>query len=125
LASTGYRFMRYYTGKPAYVAKGPPELILRLIGPILMLSTVGVFSSGIVLLFAGPNRRDPWMMVHKVTFIVWLVFMGLHVLGHLPAVARALGIGRKGQEQLAGVASGTMGRWMAIAGALIAGLVLA
>jgi hypothetical protein len=125
MASTGYRFMRYYTGNPAYAAKGPPELILRLIGPIVMLSTVGVFATGIVLLFVGPTQRNPWLMLHKLTFIVWVVFMSLHVLGHLPAVARALGLGRSGQEQLAGAAPGAMGRWIAIVGALVAGLVLA
>ena len=125
MASTGYRFVRYYTGTPAYVAKGPPELILRLIGPIVVLTTVVVFVTGVVLLILGPSHRDPWLMLHKVSFIVWVVFMSLHVLGHLPAVARALGIGRRGQEQLAGAAPGGVGRWIAIAGALVAGLVLA
>jgi hypothetical protein len=125
MASTGYRFIRYYTGNAAYTAKGPPELILRLIGPIVVLSTVGVFATGVALLIAGPNHRNPWLLLHKATFILWLVFMGLHVLGHLPAVARAVGIGRKGQEQLAGAAPGAAGRWIAIAGALVAGLVLA
>jgi hypothetical protein len=125
MASTGYRFMRYYTGESAYRAKGPPELILRLIGPIVVLTTVVVFVTGVVLLFTGPSHRDPWLMLHKVSFIVWVVFMSLHVLGHLPAVGRAVGIGRTGHEQLAGAAPGTMGRRIAIAGALVAGLVLA
>jgi hypothetical protein len=64
-------------------------------------------------------------MLHKVSFILWVVFMSLHVLGHLPAVARALGIGPTRQEQLAEATPGAMGRWIAIAGALVAGLVLA
>ncbi len=125
MASTGYRFMRYYTGNATYVAKGPPEVILRLIGPIVVLSTAGVFATGIALLITGPDHRDPWLLLHKVTFIGWLVFMSLHVLGHLPAVARALGFGPRGREQLAGAAPGRAGRWIAIAGALVAGLVLA
>ena len=125
MASTGYRMIRYYTGDAAYRTKGPPELILRLIGPIVVLTTVVVFVTGVVLLFAGPSHRDPWLMLHKVSFIVWVVFMSLHVLGHLPAVTRALGIGRTGQEQLAGATPGATGRWIAIAGALVAGLVLA
>jgi len=125
MASTGYRMIRYYTGDAAYRAKGPPELILRLIGPIVVLTTVVVFVTGVVLLFAGPSHRDPWLMLHKVSFIVWVVFMSLHVLGHLPAVTRALGIGRTGQEQLAGATPGATGHWIAIAGALVAGLVLA
>jgi hypothetical protein len=125
MASTGYRFARYYTGNREYRRKGPPELILRLIGPLVVLSTVGVFATGIALLVVGPNHRNPWLLLHKATFVVWLLFMGLHVLGHLPAVVRALGIGRRGDEQLAGAASGAIGRWIAITGAVAAGLVLA
>jgi hypothetical protein len=56
---------------------------------------------------------------------VWLVFMALHVLGHLAALARALGIGAEGAEQRAGAAPGTVGRWIALGGALVGGLVLA
>jgi len=125
MASTGYRFVRYYTGNPEYVRKGPPELILRLIGPIVVLTTVVVFLTGVVLLFVGPQHRDPWLMLHKVSFIAWLVFMSLHVLEHLPAVARGFGIGRRGEEQLARAAPGAPGRWIALTGALVAGLVLA
>jgi hypothetical protein len=54
-----------------------------------------------------------------------VVFMSLHVLAHLPAGGRALGIGRRGQEQLAHAAPGAAGRWIALTGALVAGLVLA
>jgi hypothetical protein len=125
MASTGYRFLRYYTGNVEYRRKGPPETFLRVIGPIVVLSTVAVFATGVVLLILGPSHRDPWVELHKLTFIVWVVFMSLHVLLHLPAVARSLGIGREGREQLAGAAPGAAGRWIAIAGALVAGLVLA
>jgi uncharacterized membrane protein len=125
MASTGYRFIRYYTGNPAYRQKGPPEVVLRVIGPIVMLTTVAVFATGVVLLILGPSHRNPWVELHKVTFIVWVVFMSLHVLIHLPAVGRALGIGREGQEQLAGASPGAAGRWIAISGALVAGIVLA
>ena len=100
MASTGYRFIRYYTGDAEYRRKGPPELILRLIGPLVVLSTVAVFVTGVALLIVGPSHRDPWLLLHKVSFIAWLVFMSLHILGHLPAVGRALGIGRHGHERL-------------------------
>jgi hypothetical protein len=125
MASTGYRFICYYTGDAEYRRKGPPELILRLLGPVVVLTTVVVFATGIALLIAGPQHRSPWLPLHKVSFIAWLVFMALHVLGHLPAVARALGIGGRGQEQRANAASGAAGRWIALSGALVAGLVLA
>jgi hypothetical protein len=124
IASTGYRFVRYYTHQDAYRRKGPPEPVMRLIGPLVVISTVIVFASGVVLLFYGPSRRGSWVEIHKVSFIVWLVFMGLHVLGHLqhlPASVRAA----RSQPDLAGPALGSAGRWITIAGALVAGAVLA
>jgi len=45
LASTGYRFWRYYTGDSQYRRAGPPELFLRLIAPIVVISTVAVFAT--------------------------------------------------------------------------------
>lgn len=125
MASTGYRFVRYYTRHAEYLRKGPPELALRLIAPLVVMSTVGVFVTGIALLIAGPGHRSPWLLLHKVTFIIWIVFTSLHILGHLPAVARALGIGGRGRAQRAGAASGEVGRWIALTGALVGGLVLA
>ena len=106
MASTGYRFIRYYTGNSAYVAKGPPELILRLIGPIVMLFHGRQCSPrGIALLFAGPSHRDPWLLLHKVTFIVWVVFMSLHVARASTGGGRALGIGRQAAGAVGGSGS--------------------
>jgi hypothetical protein len=127
MASTGYRFVRYYTGNVAYRRKGPPELPMRLIAPIVVVSTVAVFITGIVLMFEGPGHRDPWMELHKVSFIVWVVFVSLHVLGHLPAVGRALGIGggERTRADVLGSSAGSTGRWIALASAVVAGVVLA
>jgi hypothetical protein len=125
MASTGYRFVRYYTHDAEYRRKGPPEIVLRLIAPLVVISTVGVFVTGIVLLIVGPAHRDPWLLLHKVTFIVWIVFTSLHILGHLPSVGRALGIGGRGQAQHLGAAGGATGRWIVLSGALVGGLVLA
>ena len=125
LASTGYRFVRYYMHNADYRRKGPPEIALRLIAPIVVLSTIGVFATGIGLLIVGPADRNPMLLLHKVTFIVWVVFIRLHILGHLPALARALGVGGGHEAQPAGATPGTAGRWIALAGAMVAGLVLA
>ena len=124
MASTGYRFARYYTRDPAYRRKGPPELVMRLIAPMVVVTTIAVFASGIVLLFLGPAHRGPWVSIHKVTFIVWIVFTGLHVLGHLPGLPAQLRIGRP-KNPLAEVSPGGAGRWIALAGALVGGVVLA
>ena len=125
MASTGYRFVRYYTRNAEYRRKGPPEIALRVMAPIVVLSTVGVFVTGIGLLIVGPTDRNPMLLLHKVTFIVWVVFMSLHVLGHLPAVARALGLGARTETQRVGGTPGTAGRWIALTGAMVGGLVLA
>lgn len=125
MASTGYRFVRYYTGNRAYRRKGPPVLALRLIAPLLVSSTVVVLASGTVLLFAGPAHRGSWVLVHKLSSIVWLAFAGLHLLGHLPGMPGSLTAASRVREELPGLASGNTGRWMALAGACVGGVVLA
>jgi hypothetical protein len=125
LASTGYRFVRYYSGSPTYRRKGPPSALLRVMGPIVVASTLIVFASGVALLFAGPSSRDTLLPIHKVTFFVWLAFIGLHVLVHLPSILPAL---RSDYGRTAGLSSdtaGRAGRTLALAGALAGGLVLA
>ena len=126
LASTGYRFMRYYTRDPRYVDRGPPVWALRSIAPVVVATTVIVFASGIVLLFLGPRDRGPWQSVHKVSFIVWIVFAGLHVLGHLPRIGELLRTPSAGEggHSFAG-GEGAAGRWIALAGAIVAGVVVA
>ncbi len=42
IGSTGYRFARYYTGAVPYVRKGPPAPLLRLLGPVVVLTSCGV-----------------------------------------------------------------------------------
>jgi len=129
MASTGYRFLRYYTRNAIYVAKGPPMPVLRAMGPVVVLSTVVVFIIGIVLLFVGPQGRGTPLLIHKASFIVWVVFMALHVLAHLPALGSSLRAVRIGAERygatITGAGSGAAGRWIALSGALVGGLVLA
>lgn len=130
LSSTGYRFIRYYTGNPRYREHGPPELPLRVIAPMVVLSTLVVFVSGVVLLFVGPSARPTWFPIHKVSFFVWLAFMAVHVLGHLPSMPAALRAdysrsAASADEKLGGDVTGRTGRVLALSGALVAGVVLA
>jgi hypothetical protein len=83
LGSTGYRFARYYAGDPAYVRKGAPHPILRVIGPFVALTSIAVVVTGVVLVRGGRSARDPWLTLHKASFIVWFALMTIHVLGHL------------------------------------------
>jgi len=94
LASTGYRFARYYTGARVYREKGPPPLLLRLLAPLLVLTTLIIFATGVVLLLSG-RRSDLVFNLHKVSFIVWSGCFGVHFLAHLPQTARALRTGRR------------------------------
>lgn len=125
MASTGYRFTRYYTRSVTYREKGPPELLLRVIAPVVVVTTVVVFVSGLVLLFVGPQHRGPWLSIHKVSFIVWLVFTAVHILGHLRRLPEQLRVGDTDSWSLSSASSGAAGRSIALAGALVAGLVLA
>jgi hypothetical protein len=92
LGSTGYRFARYYTGARVYREKGPPPLPLRLLAPLLVITTLTVFATGVVLLVSG-HRSDLVFNVHKVSFIVWSGCFGVHFLAHAPQTARALQTG--------------------------------
>jgi hypothetical protein len=91
MASTGYRFARYYTHDEPYVRKGPPPIVLRVLAPGVVLTTLAVFGTGVALLFAGPPS-DTLIFAHKLSFIAWVALMALHVLGHLlelPGLASA------------------------------------
>jgi hypothetical protein len=82
IGSTGYRFARYYTGDPAYLRKGPPPAVLRLLGPLVVVLTVVVLASGVGLLFVSGSWRSELMFVHRASFIAWFAVMTVHVLGH-------------------------------------------
>ena len=126
IASTGYRFMRYYARDAIYRAKGPPSMILRAIGPLVVISTLVVFVSGIVLMLVGPARQGTPLLIHKASFFVWLGVTGLHVLGHLPGLGRSLravSLTPPGSPSACG--TGTAGRWIVLTGAVVGGVVLA
>ena len=89
LGSTGWRFMRYYAGAPAYRLKGPPATPLRLMAPVLVAATLAIFVTGIALLALG-HRSDTLITLHKASFIVWSVVFGIHFLAHLPKVLRSV-----------------------------------
>ena len=97
-ASVIYRFARYYTGSSPYRRKGPPALLLRLIGPVIMLLTACVFGSGIMLAVTGPSYGPPsgWLVVHRISFLAWLFFIAIHVLAHLPRLPRLLAAWARG-----------------------------
>src|SRR2546423_4434736 len=87
LASTGYRFIRYYSGSRTYTAKGPPLLALRLLAPALVATTIVVLATGVLLLEKGHNAGS-LLEVHKGSFIVWGVLFAVHFLAYARRAAR-------------------------------------
>ena len=82
-ASTGYRFVRYYTGRADYVSHGPPHPVLRIIGPLVILSSLLLLGTGVALLAYKPDSAGFLLTVHKASFFAWFALMTVHVLGHL------------------------------------------
>jgi hypothetical protein len=110
LASTGWRFLRYYRGARAYVEKGPPLLPLRLLAPLVVLSTLGVFATGVALLVRGPGG-GLLLGLHKASFVIWLAVTGIHVVAYMWRVPR--------------LARAARSPWLPVAAAVAAGVALA
>ena len=119
LASTGYRFLRYYAGSVRYRAKGPPPLALRALAPLLVVTTVLIFVTGVWLLLLG-HKSDVVLELHKVSFIVWAVLFVVHFLWHVPHVWTALASATRSRRP-----AGATLRGAALAASLGAGAVLA
>ena len=96
-ATTGWRMFRYYTRSADYVVSGPPPLLLRLLGPLVVLGAVAVIGTGLSLVALGRSSYDNLFTVlgfgisaitlHQAAFVLWLSTTGLHVLGRfVPAL---------------------------------------
>jgi hypothetical protein len=128
-ASTGWRIARYYAGASAYRTAGPPPLLLRLLGPLVVASTLGLLGTGVLLVLVGPGTGDrTWVSLlghgvglvtlHSAVFWVWAASTGLHLLARLVPALR-LTSGREGRVP------GGSRRAVALVGAAAAAAVLA
>jgi hypothetical protein len=88
MGSTGWRFLRYYTRAPAYVRRGPPPLVLRVLSPVLLVTTLVMIGSGIGLVVTGPLQ--PFLLTHVFSALVWLPLIAAHSLAHLQQVPRSI-----------------------------------
>ncbi len=119
LGSTGWRFARYYLRDAAYLSKGPPPPLMRLlVAPFVVASTLVLFGSGVLLAVVHP-RHGLIVGAHKASFVVWFGAMGLHVLGHVLKLPRLV------SAELTTSLAGVRLRQYAVAGAIVAGLVVA
>jgi hypothetical protein len=126
MCSTGYRFVRYYTGDAEYRRKGPPALLLRLLGPFVILTSLSVIGTGVMLAFTRPGPSI-WLLAHKAAFVLWFGAMTVHVLAYIWRLPQLVGsdlasrAGHRAEEVLGGRAA----RWLLLAASLLAGLLLA
>lgn len=100
--TTGWRIARYYLGSAAYRQAGPPPLLLRILGPLVVLAGFAVLGTGLALIALGRSTFTPILTVagfrvdaltlHQGAFIVWLAATGLHVLVRtVPALQITMG----------------------------------
>lgn len=88
LASTGWRFVRYYTGSGPYVEHGPPQLAMRVLAPLFVAATVVLFASGVAMGFLHGRSLTVARRLHGPAAAIWVVLVGLHIIVYL---RRALG----------------------------------
>ncbi|MHB8507703.1 MAG: hypothetical protein ACYDGR_03530 [Candidatus Dormibacteria bacterium] len=118
MLSTGYRMVMYYLRDHDYFRAGPPSWLPRLLAPLVVISTLGLFGSGTILWAAGPAARDPWLSIHKVSFVLWGASTGIHVLIHLRHTVT------EGMDEITSHASGRNLRAGVAIGAVLLGLLL-
>jgi len=87
LASTGWRFTRYYLQNARYREAGPPRLLLRLLAPELVVATLLLFGSGVAFLVAG-HGGGLLLTIHVASFIAWGALVSIHTLAYLERVLR-------------------------------------
>ncbi|TMF78098.1 MAG: hypothetical protein E6I18_08625 [Chloroflexi bacterium] len=121
LASTGYRFTRYYLGGAVEGrADAPPALFRFIVAPLLVASTLVVFASGLELWAFGLAYGREWMTAHTVGAVVLVLSSGAHVTGHLRRSAAAVI-----EELRASAPHGASIRRSIVIGSLVLGLALA
>ena len=124
LGSTGYRFLRYYTGDRRYGQAGPPRPVLRIIAPLVVLTTVTVFASGIALVLVHPGSSSMLVSIHKASFVLWFGLMTVHVLAYLGKTATLASADVAGRGSAATLAT-RRARLLLLGASLLGGLVLA
>lgn len=122
LSSTFWRFAKYYSGSREYREKGPPPVVLRLLGPFVALLTIILFASGILLLLGPLAWRGDMLLLHQASFVLWFACMTIHVVGHFKETAQ---LSTKDWLRRARVkVAGSRWRRLAITMSLVSGVVL-
>jgi hypothetical protein len=118
LASTGWRFARYYTRSRAYMLEGPPQIAMRLLAPLFVAATVVLFASGVAMGLLHGHALDVARRLHGPASVIWLGLLGVHVVVYF---GRAL---RSALPTRWKAASGATARAYALVASVTAGVVL-
>ncbi len=122
LASTGWRFYRYYSGSPPYRSKGAPQPIMRLLAPLLVVATIVLFASGVAMGLLHGQPLTVARRLHGPASVVWLLLVGVHVLVYLK---RAVISSKEDVEPESREAvPGARGRTYVLAAAIVIGVVV-
>ncbi len=121
LGSTGWRFVQYYRGNADFRRAGPPAPLLRALAPVVVLTTLTVFGTGVALLFLQPARASAVVTVHKVSFIVWFAVMTVHVVAYAPRAVQRTVADIAGWGPPAALATRTR-RQVLVAASVVAGI---
>jgi hypothetical protein len=133
IGSTLYRFIRYYSRAEPYVRKGPPSPILRVLGPLVILTSVAVLGTGVVLAIVGPGHGQ-WLFLHKAAFVLWFGVMTVHVLNYGPKLPRMLfarsadssaSVSPDSTASATAAVPGATARWLLLIGSLAVGVGIA
>lgn len=91
LMSTGWRFARYYTRNEQYRLKGAPQMLMRVLAPLLVAFTVLLFGSGVAIGLVHGQALSVARRIHGPAAFAWTVLLGVHVLVYGARALRAAG----------------------------------
>ena len=134
--TTGWRIIRYYRGDAPYLQAGPPSTVMRLLGPLVVFSTLALLGSGVVLVVLGEQQsrqavatalgfRVDWITVHQAAFAVWATATGLHLLGRIVPALRLTVLADRARQVPGGLRRGWVLGLATVAAAVLAVVLVA
>lgn len=63
-------------------------LVLRLLGPVIVVLTMVLLFSGVLLVVGPLSIRSQMSQIHHTSFFLWFLVTAIHVLGHIVETAK-------------------------------------